>query len=211
MKWESWTKAFEVAAKSDDSGGSQRATFELPPPEFAKALRELDREREGLSSGDSRYQAACALGELTWFDEYGRRVSLVRHGSMVSRYEADGRERQTPDSRLVGIVGGSDLRGKEATSIIIDEPVGLDPGVAAALEEGHRSRDAAMAPFGPPPPAPPVEISTSKGKITVPPGLEDAEVRSVSYAGNVAVQAPEKPATGIVAAVKSVLPKGKKK
>lgn len=54
------------------------------------------------------------------------------------------------------------------------------------------------------------EESTAKGRITLPPELEGAELGSLSYAGNLAVSAPP-PASGIVAAVKSVLPKGKKK
>jgi hypothetical protein len=95
MRWESWAKAFEGAGKlhAGDPDHNQRCSLELAPAEFARALKALDKEHEGLSSGDPRYQAACALGTLTWHDEQGRSVTIVRHGSLASRFHVDGKER----------------------------------------------------------------------------------------------------------------------
>jgi hypothetical protein len=94
-RWDGWAKAFEEAGKfhAGNLDHNQRLSLELAPAEFAKALKSLDHEHEGLSSGDSRYQAACALGTLTWHDEQGWAVTIVRHGSLASRFHADGREK----------------------------------------------------------------------------------------------------------------------
>lgn len=85
--WRTWPLAFEEAGKC---APEPRVTYDLPPGQFGLALRSLDHDHAGLASGDARYQAACALGHLTWYDERGRCVVLVRHGSLVSQYQADG-------------------------------------------------------------------------------------------------------------------------
>lgn len=91
--WRTWPLAFEEAGKC---APEPRVTYDLPPGQFGLALRSLDHDHAGLASGDSRYQAACALGHLTWYDERGRCVVLVRHGSLVSQYRADGTTKAPP-------------------------------------------------------------------------------------------------------------------
>lgn len=199
MNWgEQFAAAGKCASSEHPSGGF--IVVELAPDAYKKALEELVSSGR-LWKADQRYQEACRDGRLTWWDELGRAVEVVR---------------TVPGALKV-----------------------MDPALAAALGEGQHARDAAMAPigrhfdgsalpFGPPPPAPGVSPRAPARDFgarcaSCAGGRHDECPRSTGLTSNCGcgeAHPPElppgltevtKPASGIVAAVKSVLPKGKKK
>jgi hypothetical protein len=75
-----WTEAFAEARKA---GGAVEKR--LPPEDFAKALRDLERAMPGLERGDARHQDACRYGMVEWWDEEGASVRVVRVDGVYDR------------------------------------------------------------------------------------------------------------------------------
>lgn len=206
-RWQGWHAAFEEASRSPDRG---RVRLTVSPDDFARALAEF----MGFAQSE-RGQDACRSGLLCWYDARGRCVILTREGSEGAMWDGPTEAyANRPDYPAPGAVsplwtlttGADYVPPVEARSLHIGPPpptaaLSIHRGMPDPLNPGKyivppETPAGASYPSVPPPPtaAVPREESTSKGQIRVPPGLEDAEIRSVGYAGNVQASAPGTPA-----------------